>query len=272
MVIENRIFAFIVLPLTLSLSLTGCGLLGMGGGGGPDEEVSEEGEPEVAAETPPSGGPFDDTISKRQFFEVKQDITALRTELARIKSDINAYTKTPQTIRTTEPGFGFLEPTEITHKVTLSNGTEVLGKITRETLDDIVLITQIGTLTIDRRQIRDIAPAEMPRAECQIVGDIGNLETRVYADRRVYTGFVKNIGERRADFVVVKIKLAREDTRIIAVDSAYVDGINFRYKTGVISDTSISPKGSAPFSITVYLPPNAEVSYYTSEVHWKEYD
>ena len=256
----------------LSLSLTGCGLLGTGGGRSSDKEVTEEGEPAVATVTPSSSGLSDGTISKRQFFEVKKDITALRTELARIKSDINAYSKTPQTVRITEPGYGFLETTEITHKVTLINGTEVLGRITRETLDDIVLITQIGTLIIDRRQIRDIAPAELPRAECQIVGDIGNLETRVYADRRVYTGYVKNIGERRADFVVVKIKLARDDTRIIAVDSAYVDGNNFRYKTGVISDTSIDPKGSAPFSITVYLPPNADVSYYTSEVHWKEYD
>ncbi len=271
MLTDKRIFSYLLL-LILSLSLTGCGLLGMGGGGGSDAEVTAEEESEVATATPSSSEPTDGTVSKRQFFEVKQDITALRTELARIKSDINAYSKTPQTVRTTEPGYGFLETTEITHKVTLSNGTEVLGRITRESLDDIVLITQIGTLTIDRRQIRDIAPAEMPRAECQIVGDIGNLETRVYADRRVYTGYVKNIGERRADFVVVKIKLARDDTRIVAVDSAYVDGNNFRYKTGVISDTSIDPKGSAPFSITVYLPPNADVSYYTSEVHWKEYD
>ena len=268
---EKRLFSIIAI---LSFSLTGCGLLGMGGGGS-DKEVSEVEEPEEPATvivTPPSSGSSDGTVSKRQFWEVKKDITVLRTELARIKSDINAYSKTPKTVRTTEPGYGFLETVEITHKVTLSNGTEVLGKITRETLDNIVLITQIGTLTIDRRQIRDIAPAEMPRAECQIVGDIGNLETRVYADRRIYTGYVKNIGERRADFVVVKIKLARDDTRIIAVDSAYVDGNNFRYKTGVISDTSIKPNGSAAFSITVYLSPNADVSYYTSEVHWKEYD
>ena len=271
MLTEKRIFLFLI-SVVLSFSLTGCGLLGIGGGGGSDEEISEEGEPIVDTATPSPSVTTTGTVTSRQFFEVKKDITALRTELARIKSDINAYSKTPQSFRTTEPGYGFLEPTEITHKVTLSNGTEVLGKITRETLDDIVLLTQIGLLTIDRRQIRDIAPAELPRAQCKIVGDIGNLETRVYADRRVYTGYVQNIGERRADFVVVKVKLARDDTRIIAVDSAYVDGNNFRYKTGVISDTSINPEGSAQFSVTVYLPPNSDVAYYTTEVHWKEYD
>ena len=271
MLIKKHLYSFLLIAL-VSISLSGCGLLGIGGGGDPEEQIPEEGEPVVAEPSPVSSTTVGEPVSKRQFFELKKDITALRTELARIKSDISAYSKTPQTVRTTEPGYGFLEMREITHKVTLNNGTEVLGKITRETLDDIVLITQIGTLTIDRRQIRDIAPAEAPKAKCQIVGDVANLETRVYADRRVYTGFVRNIGERRADFVLVKIKLAREDTRIVAVDSAYVDGNNFRYKTGVISDTSINPEDSAPFSVTVYLPPNADVSYYTSEVHWKEYD
>ena len=109
--------------IMLSFSLTGCGLFGIGGGGGSEKEITEESDPEVAAVTSPTRGSSDETVSKRQFFEVKQDITALRTELARIKSDINAYSKTPQAVRTIEPGYGFLETADITHKVTLSNGT-----------------------------------------------------------------------------------------------------------------------------------------------------
>ena len=72
--------------------------------------------------------------------------------------------------------------------------------------------------------------------------------------------------------MVVEGTLDREARRIIAVESAYVDGNNLRYKTGVISVTSINPAGSAEFSVTVYLPPNSDVAYYTTEVHWKEYD
>lgn len=258
--------------LLISLLLPGCGLLGIGGGD--DKKKEEPVAVQVADEpvSPTTSAAKGDFATKRQFFELGKDITALRTEMARIKSDINAYSKTPSAIRETEAGFGFLESGEITHKVTLSNGTVVYGKISRETLDQIILITQIGTLTIDRRQIRDIAPAESPKAECQIVGDPGALETRVYQDRRVYTGYVKNIGARRADFVLIKIKLAREDTRIVAVDSAYVDGINTKFQTGVVSDTSIKPDESAPFSVTVYLPPDPDVAYYTAEVHWKEYE
>jgi len=258
--------------LIFSLILSGCGLLGMGGG---DDKKKEEPVAELVADQPALPATSDtqgDYATKRQFFELGKDITRLRTEMARIKSDINAYTKVPSAIRRPEAGYGFLESTEITHKVTLSNGTVVYGKVTRENLDQIILITQIGTLTIDRRQIRDIAPAESPKAECQIVGDPGALETRVYQDRRVYTGFVKNVGERRADFVLIKIKLAREDTRIVAVDSAYVDGINTKFQTGVVSDTSIKPDESAAFSVTVYLPPDPDVAYYTAEVYWKEYD
>ena len=252
-----------------TLSLSGCGLLGIGGGDS-DEEIPEEAAAELVAPSisETTGG----YATRRQFFEVRKDVTAIKTELARIKSDINAYSKTPKSVRGVEPGYGFLESYEITHKVTLNNGTEVFGKITRETLDTVILVTQIGTLTIDRRQIRDIAPAEAPRAECQIVGDVGSLETRVYKDRRVYSGFVTNVGERRADFVLVKIKLAQENTRIIAVDSAYVDGKNFKFRTGVISDTSIEPDERVPFSVTVYLPPDPEIAYYTADVLWKEYD
>ena len=261
-----------LLILIFLLIISGCGLLGMGGDDKPKEEpmVEEQvaDQPALAPVTETQG----EFVTRRQFFELGKDLTTLKTELARIKSDINAYSKVSPAIRQTEVGYGFLESTEITHKVTLSNGTEVYGKVTRETLDQIILITQIGTLTIDRRQIRDIAPAESPKAECQIVGDPGALETRVYQDRRIYTGFVKNVGERRADFVLIKIKLAREDTRIVAIDSAYVDGINTKFQTGVVSDTSIKPDESAPFSVTVYLPPDPEVAYYTAEVHWKEYD
>jgi len=263
----SKFSIFLIFPLLLS----GCGLLGTGGGGDkPKEPLAEEQAADEPA--PATSDDQDGFATRRQFFELGKDITTLRTEMARIKSDINAYSKVPSAIRETEKGFGFLESAEITHKVTLSNGTVVYGKITRETLDQIILITQIGTLTIDRRQIRDIAPAESPKAEVQIVGDPGALETRVYQDRRIYTGVVKNIGERRADFVLIKIKLAREDTRIVAVDSAYVDGINTKFQTGVVSDTSIDPDETAAFSVTVYLPPDPEVAYYTAEVYWKEYD
>ena len=258
-----------ILFLFSALSLSGCGLLGIGGGDS-DEEIPEEAAAELVA--PSISETTAGYATRRQFFEVRKDVTAIKTELARIKSDINAYSKTPKSVRGVEAGYGFLESYEITHKVTLNNGTEVFGKITRETLDTVILVTQIGTLTIDRRQIRDIAPAEAPRAECQIVGDVGSLETRVYKDRRVYSGFVTNVGERRADFVLVKIKLAQENTRIIAVDSAYVDGNNFKFRTGVISDTSIEPDERVPFSVTVYLPPDPEIAYYTADVLWKEYD
>ena len=265
----NTSTLFTIMFLFSTLSLSGCGLLGIGGGDS-DEEIPEEAAAELVAPSisETTGG----YATRRQFFEVRKDVTAIKTELARIKSDINAYSKTPKSVRGVEAGYGFLESYEITHKVTLNNGTEVFGKITRETLDTVILVTQIGTLTIDRRQIRDIAPAEAPRAECQIVGDVGSLETRVYKDRRVYSGFVTNVGERRADFVLVKIKLAQENTRIIAVDSAYVDGKNFRFRTGVISDTSIEPDERVPFSVTVYLPPDPEIAYYTADVLWKEYD
>ena len=265
----SRLFPISILLLFLSIIISGCGLLGIGGG---DEEVPEEealAQQETAIPTTdPSGG----YATRRQFFEMKKDVTSIKTELARIKSDIASYSAKPVNVTGTEPNFGFLETKEITHQVTLNNGTRVLGKITRERLDDIVIVTQIGTLTIDRRQISDIAPAESPKANCRLVEDPGSLEQRVYPDRRVFNGTVKNIGERRADFVIVRVKISDETTRIIATDSAYVSGEYFKFSTGVISDTSILPEGYAKFSLTVYLPPDAEISYYTTEIDWKEYE
>ena len=56
-------------------------------------------------------------------------------------------------------------------------------------------------------------------------------------------------------------------TELIGIDSSYVEGSNFTYQSGVISDTSIEPGHSADYIINVQAD-SSLVRYVTREIKW----
>lgn len=255
-------FGSFISLLLLALIISGCGLLSYIGFG---EEEKPAAEKKVTVK--PGRIPKDEQFEK-EFFLVKRDVASIRSELARIKSEIENF-KAQQRRSPAEEAYLFAEAPEITHAVTLTNGTVVLGKIVRETLDEVVITTQLGTLNIARRYIKDIKEAERPSANPVISG---KLREENYVDRKVFLGTIKNDGNRRADFVQIKFKLHDESTAVIAEDSTYVDGSTHMFKSGVITDTTIDPGKSAPFKCTIYIPEGKSMTYYTYEIIWKEYE
>jgi len=143
----------------------------------------------------------------------------------------------------------------------------VQGKVLRENVDAVIVQTQIGQLTLKRNLIKDIRPAEPPKA--QVVID-GPITEKNFDGKKVYSGSVKNTGLARADFARIVFKLSDPSARIVATDSAFVNGKTHMYRTGVISDTSVEPGEAVTFTCPVFIPPNTKISYYTYEVHWSE--
>ena len=81
-----------------------------------------------------------------------------------------------------------------------------------------------------------------------------------------------NKGNQRGDFVRVIYQLWGEDTQIISSDSAFVAGTQFKYKSGIVTDTALEPNQSAHFSVHVPIRNEIPVSYVTREIHWLLYD
>ena len=128
----------------------------------------------------------------------------------------------------------------------------------------MIVKTQIGQLTIDKSDIATIKNISPNIPDLEFKGD---AEEEIHSDHRIFTGEIINNGFRRADFVRVIYKLYSEQTELVGIDSTFIDGSKFVYKSGVISDTALEPGGSVDFVVKV----NADsslVRYVTREVKW----
>lgn len=205
--------------------------------------------------------------SSRQFYQLEQDLDSLKKEMRTMRryirntdSDISPFLLQKELQKV-------LSMPEVTHEIELVNGTTVRGKIIRETVDELVVQTQIGHLTLNRNLVEDTRRAKPAKAKVVLDGPI---EEETHEGKRVYRGHVKNTGLRRADFVRIVFELSNPSARTVATDSAFVDGSTHMFNTSVLSDTSIEPGESASFVCTVFTPPDTKISYYTYEIHWTE--
>ncbi|HPC36135.1 MAG TPA: hypothetical protein P5268_02235 [Candidatus Marinimicrobia bacterium] len=209
------------------------------------------------------------TATTDQFFEVDKSIEELRQEIAQIRQqihDIELRTSTPEIRKE----INRLVPIpDITHEIILHNGTVVQGKIIHETIDKIVIQTNIGQLTISKNDISISRQAEKPHAKCVLVGPI---TPKIFEDKTIYTGKIKNEGERRADFPQIRIQLFDEATNLIAADSIIIAGNYHMFLSGVQTDATIEPGQTCDFEITISYPAKSKVSYFIPKITWQEFD
>lgn len=208
------------------------------------------------------------SVSKK-FFEVEQNIDELRKEMADLRKQIREME-----IRTSVPEIRkeinkLINVPELTHEILLNNGTIVKGKVLHEDLDRIIIQTQIGLLTISKKEIKLTRPAEIPKAKCIIDGPITE---KVHEDKRIFKGKIKNEGIRRADFPKIIFHLYDEATNLIASDSIFVRGNFHIYQSGVQTDAAIEPGQSFPFECSVEFPKGTSISYYIKKISWEEFE
>ncbi len=208
------------------------------------------------------------TISKK-FFQVDQNINELRKELAQLRKQVREIE-----IRSSIPEIRkeinkLVQVPELTHEIVMNNGTVVRGKILHEDMERVIIQTQIGHLTISKRDIKTTRPAELPKAKCI---EEGAIKEEIYENKRVFKGKLKNEGIRRADFPRIVFYLYDETTRLIAVDSTFIAGDYHMYRNGVQTDATIDPAKSYPFECQVEFSKGDVVSYYTKKIFWEEFE
>ncbi len=202
-----------------------------------------------------------------RFFELEQSIDELRQELKNLRQEVHEIE-----IRASLPEIRkeinkLIEVPEMTHEIVLTNGTIVRGKIIHEDIDKLIIQTQIGQLTIYKKEIKLTREAQKPKAKCVFAGAI---REEIYEDKRVYKGKIKNEGLRRADFPRVIFELYDENTQIVNQDSSFIQGAFHIFPSGVQTDATIAPGESYAFQCPVMVPDTARVSYYIKKIKWEE--
>jgi len=208
------------------------------------------------------------TLTQR-FFELEKSLEEVRKEMASLRQQVREIE-----VRASMPTIRaeinkLVQAPEITHEIVLNNGTVVRGKITQEDLSKVIIQTNIGELLISKNDIKITRAAAKLHAKCVLDGPIS---TKIFEDKTIYTGKIKNEGERRADFPQIAFTLYDEATRLVAQDSVIVSGNFFVFKSGVQTDATILPGQSFPFECTVTYPAGSKISYYVPKITWEEFE
>jgi len=258
--------------------------------GGVEVTISEE-----AAEA----GSSPEYVTTELSFEMKKlaaEIKHLNTEL----EDLKALSKmwiNPLAIYSKE--------------IILQNGSTVFGKIVYQDEETLKVETLVGYLIIERKnivrvidnvvteetqeyvpeQIRDsYSPPPMPKlaepkyasadplsreagkqysANCVLVGNIS--ERRDNQGAIIFTGEVKNIGGRRADFVKVDFVFRKNWSGETKTLTTFIRGTYHTFDSGITTDATLLPGSVGAFELFI---PNDFGSFigYSYVIDWEEYE
>ena len=201
------------------------------------------------------------------FFEYESNLKSLKEEIDSLKSVVKGYQK-----KQTMPTVGreildLIKIPDFQHRVELQNGTVVSGSIIQESDSSLTLKTQIGTLVLKKEMV--IRMDELKKPGPKVVFS-NEPFIDYYPDKQVFSGKVKNIGEVRADFVRVIVKLFDQTTKSAGMDSIFVKGDRTIYETNVIADTALKPGKTASYSLTVPIKKGRKAEYHTMDIRWEQ--
>ena len=241
----------------------------------------------------------EDYILNELSFEIKKmtaEIKHLNTELNDLKS-LSKMWINPIAIYSKE--------------IILKNGSTVFGKIIYQDEKTLKVETLIGYLIINRgdvvrvvdnivmeeqqeyvpEQIRDsYTPPPMPKlaepryvssspearkagkkysANCVLMGNISEKKDR--QGNVIFTGQIKNIGGRRADFVKVDFVFRRNWSGETKTLTTFIVGIYHTFESGITTDATLLPGAVGTFELYV---PHSFGSFigYSYVIDWMEYE
>ena len=157
---------------------------------------------------------------------------------------------------------------QLKNEVLMNNGTLIQGTIVSETIENIIIQTQIGQLTLDKADVSNIK--EIASVDADVVFT-NEPEEKINANYHIYSGTIQNQGLETASFVRVIFKLWSSETELIAIDSSFIDGSQIIYHSGINTDTALKSGESGEYIVNVKTPINSNVQYITRDIHWEIY-
>lgn len=202
--------------------------------------------------------------SEGRFYNTDEELRNLKNELNRLKQEMLMYKSDVNMPKIRQEIRDMVTIPELTHEITLKNGTIVQGKLLQENLDEIQVQTLIGIITLKQNQISAIKETGERKAVLEFDGSLREMN---FSDKKVYIGKVKNSGTDKAAFIRVIIRLFDDSATMINTDSSFVLGIETELDGGIYSSSVLSPGQSGDFQCTVPTL-GKNVSYYTTDIKY----
>jgi len=204
-----------------------------------------------------------------QFFEYESNLRLLKSQVDSLKNIVIAFEKKQTMPNVSREILNLIKAPEFQYRIELKNGTVVLGDILSETDSSLTLKTQIGQLVLEKEMVIRKDKHEEPEPNVIFLGD---PFVNIYPDRHEFSGRIKNVGEKRADFVRIITNLYTQTTKLAGQDSVFVKGSRVIYDSGVIADTALEPDQTATYSFPVKINGGKKVQYHTMDIHWNTTD
>ena len=230
-------------------------------------EVKDNKNEKKAKQTKVSSYLFSNDVEP--FYTVDPKLQDIESEIALLKEQVIQYESQLSTPNFNTAILKLIRNPSIKHEIQLSNGTTIQGTIIYENIDELIVETQIGQLKISKSQIvktEDIMP---PVAKIEFIGD---AVEEIYENSRAYSGTLKNIGLKRADFVRVIYSMYDQNSDLIISDSSFISGIKKQFNSGIISDASINLNEFSNYYVDVDIPSDKIVKYFLREVRWEYFE
>ena len=203
------------------------------------------------------------------FYELEKSLEEILLKISYLEAHILIDESTIPTTSYTEKLKKIIDGPRTKHQISLKNESIIEGFIEKDTKTNVMVMTSVGRLTIEKDEIAFIE--EITALEPNIIF-IGHGLEQQFDTHYLFTGKVLNQGTLRGDFVRVIFKLWADDTNSLYSDSAFVEGNQIKYESGIVTDTALKSNKSARYSVKVPIDVNAPVSYITREIHWLTYD
>ena len=256
-------------------------------------ESAQEPLPDAVEFTPDPGK---DYILNELSFEIKKmtaELKYLNEELENLKA-LSKMWVNPLAIYSKE--------------IIMKNGSTVFGKVIYQDEESLKVETLLGYLIINRKdvvrmvdnviteeqaeyvpeQVRDnYTPPPMPKlaepqytssakgaskkysANCVLVGNI--TEKKDVQGNYVFTGELKNIGGRRADFVKVDFVFRKNWSGETKTLTTFVRGGYYTFDSGITTDATLLPGATGAFEL--YVPHDfGSFIGYSYVIDWEEYE
>ena len=110
---------------------------------------------------------------------------------------------------------------------------------------------------------------QVASANCVLVGSI--KERTDDSGNHIFSGAIKNTGDRRADFVKIHFQFRKNWSGDTKSMTAFVEGETHTYNSGVESDATLAPGAMGKFQLYV---PKSFGNYigYSYSIDWEEYE
>ena len=202
------------------------------------------------------------------FYPIKETVEDIQSQVNELRSRIIDYEERIASSNLNNSIHNIVKIPQLKNEILMNNGTLIQGNILSETIENIIIQTQIGRLTLDKADINNIK--EIASIDADVVFTSEPSE-KINANYHVYSGTLQNQGLETASFVRVIFKLWSSETELVGIDSSFVNGNQIIYSSGINTDTALKPGESGEYIVNVKTPVDSNVQYITRDIHWELY-